>query len=147
RLFVTGCAVELDPQGFAAMPEVTRVLGLADKFRRESYGAAPMPAAPAPTVPAGSCHARAFVAGQNGCDHRCTFCIIPHARGPARSLPAGAAIDMIRRLVAAGRREVVLTGVDLTGYGGDLPGQPTLGALVARILKLVPELPRLRLSS
>ncbi|WP_414902984.1 tRNA (N(6)-L-threonylcarbamoyladenosine(37)-C(2))-methylthiotransferase MtaB [Sphingomonas flavalba] len=147
RLFVTGCAAELDPQSFAAMPEVSRVLGLADKFRRDSYTSEPLPAPFAPTVPADSDHARAFVAVQNGCDHRCTFCIIPHARGPARSLPAGAVIDTIRELVASGRREVVLTGVDLTSYGADLPGQPTLGALVARILKLVPELPRLRLSS
>ena len=91
--------------------------------------------------------ARAFVQVQQGCDHRCTFCIIPYGRGPSRSVPAGAVVDQTRRLVEAGYREVVLTGVDLTSYGRDLPGQPTLGQLVRRLLRLVPELPRLRLSS
>lgn len=92
-------------------------------------------------------HARAFVAVQNGCDHSCTFCIIPQGRGPSRSIPAGPLIEHIRALVAAGHREVVLTGVDVTSYGGDLPGTPTLGHLVERILRHVPDLPRLRLSS
>jgi threonylcarbamoyladenosine tRNA methylthiotransferase MtaB len=91
--------------------------------------------------------ARAFVQVQNGCDHRCTFCIIPYGRGPSRSVPASEVIDQTRRLVEAGYREIVLTGVDLTSYGKDLPGQPTLGQLVGRVLRLVPELPRLRLSS
>ena len=91
--------------------------------------------------------ARAFVQVQNGCDHRCTFCIIPYGRGPSRSVPMGAIVEQIRQLVATGHAEIVLTGVDMTAYGADLPGKPTLGTLVATILKLVPELPRLRLSS
>src|SRR5204863_5305717 len=91
--------------------------------------------------------ARAYVEVQNGCDHRCTFCIIPYGRGNSRSAPAGEVVEQVRRLAAQGYREVVLTGVDVTSWGADLPGQPTLGQLVARILKLVPELPRLRLSS
>src|SRR5215468_6615950 len=91
--------------------------------------------------------ARAYVEVQNGCDHRCTFCIIPYGRGNSRSAAAGQVVAQVKRLAAQGYREVVLTGVDLTSWGADLPGQPTLGQLVARILKLVPELPRLRLSS
>jgi threonylcarbamoyladenosine tRNA methylthiotransferase MtaB len=91
--------------------------------------------------------ARAYVEVQNGCDHRCTFCIIPYGRGNSRSAAAGEVVEQVRRLTAEGYREVVLTGVDITSWGADLPGQPTLGQLVARILKLVPELPRLRLSS
>jgi threonylcarbamoyladenosine tRNA methylthiotransferase MtaB len=95
----------------------------------------------------GAAHARAFLPVQNGCDHRCTFCIIPYGRGPSRSLPAGGVIDEIRTAMDAGAKEVVLTGVDLTAYGADLPGAPTLGTLVERILRHVPELQRLRLSS
>jgi threonylcarbamoyladenosine tRNA methylthiotransferase MtaB len=95
----------------------------------------------------GAAHARAFLPVQNGCDHRCTFCIIPYGRGPSRSLPAGGVLDEIRGAIDAGAQEVVLTGVDLTAYGADLPGAPTLGALVQRILHHIPELPRLRLSS
>jgi threonylcarbamoyladenosine tRNA methylthiotransferase MtaB len=95
----------------------------------------------------GAAHARAFLPVQNGCDHRCTFCIIPYGRGPSRSLPAGGVIDEIRTAIEAGAKEVILTGVDLTAYGADLPGAPTLGALVERILRYVPDLPRLRLSS
>lgn len=145
RLFVTGCAVEIDPLSFESMPEVTRIVRGPDKFDATSFG---LPAATvAPPHAVDETHARAFVEVQNGCDHRCTFCIIPHARGAARSLPAGAVIDRIRALVAAGKREIVLTGVDVTSYGGDLPGKPGLGNLVGRILRLVPDLPRLRLSS
>jgi threonylcarbamoyladenosine tRNA methylthiotransferase MtaB len=143
KLMVTGCAAEIDPASFEAMPEVTGVLRGADKFKTETYGGV----GPAPAAADDATHARAFVEVQNGCDHRCTFCIIPHARGPARSLPAGAVVERIRALVAGGRREVVLTGVDVTSYGADLPGKPTLGNLAARILRLVPDLPRLRLSS
>ena len=160
RIVVTGCAAQTDPASFAAMPEVARVIGNADKARPELFGfdrgaradihvsdimavreTAPHMAA------AFSDHARAFVEVQNGCDHRCTFCIIPYGRGNSRSVPAGLVIDRIRALVDQGHEEVVLTGVDLTSYGPDLPGAPTLGMLVERILAHVPSLPRLRLSS
>ncbi|MFS0771444.1 tRNA (N(6)-L-threonylcarbamoyladenosine(37)-C(2))-methylthiotransferase MtaB [Sphingomonas sp. 1P08PE] len=140
ELVVTGCAAEIDPAAFAAMPEVSRVVGNVAKLRPDSWGAA---AAAVPTVFAG--HARAFVEVQNGCDHSCTFCIIPQGRGTSRSSPAGAVVDRVRALVDAGHREVVLTGVDLTSYGPDLPGAPTLGMLVERILRHVPALERLRL--
>lgn len=141
-IVVTGCAATIDPAGFAAMPEVARVVANAAKLMPASWGAPP---STKPAAFAG--HARAFVEVQNGCDHRCTFCIIPQGRGASRSVPAGLVIERVRALVAAGHREVVLTGVDLTSYGPDLPGRPTLGALVERILTHVPDLPRLRLSS
>ena len=156
EIVVTGCAAQIDPASFAAMPEVARVLGNADKLRPESWASAePMlvtdlsrvvETAPHLTA-AFAGHARAFVEVQNGCDHGCTFCIIPTGRGPSRSVPAGLVIDRIARAVELGHREVVLTGVDLTSYGHDLPGQPSLGQLVERILTHVPTLPRLRLSS
>nr|WP_315764998.1 MiaB/RimO family radical SAM methylthiotransferase [Sphingomonas sp. Y38-1Y] len=141
ELVVTGCAATIDPAGFAALPGVARVVANPLKLSPEAWGA------PAPAEPAPSPHARALVEVQNGCDHACTFCIIPAGRGASRSLPAGGVVDRIRALVDAGHREVVLTGVDLTSYGGDLPGIPTLGRLVERILRLVPDLPRIRLSS
>ncbi|KQR84061.1 MiaB/RimO family radical SAM methylthiotransferase [Sphingomonas sp. Leaf343] len=141
QIVVTGCAATIDPAGFAAMPEVTRVVANDIKLRPESWGGT----VAAPTVFAG--HARAFVEVQNGCDHSCTFCIIPQGRGASRSIPAGAVVDRIAMLVDAGHREVVLTGVDLTSYGPDLPGSPSLGMLVDRILRHVPALQRLRLSS
>jgi threonylcarbamoyladenosine tRNA methylthiotransferase MtaB len=154
NIVVTGCAAQLEPGRFATMPGVTRVLGNAAKLLPESYiaGRTPMPVAdafadlsrPAPAATFTG-RSRAFVQVQAGCDHRCTFCIIPFARGNSRSVPAQAAIDRIAALVDAGAREVVLTGVDLTGYG--LPDAPTLGHLVARILREMPALPRLRLSS
>ncbi|WP_413061833.1 tRNA (N(6)-L-threonylcarbamoyladenosine(37)-C(2))-methylthiotransferase MtaB [Sphingomonas carotinifaciens] len=143
RIVVTGCAAEIDPHSFTAMPEVSRVVRNPDKLRPESWGALPSATQP---VAFGQ-HARAFVEVQNGCDHACTFCIIPAGRGPSRSLPAGGVVDQIARAVDAGHNEVVLTGVDLTSYGHDLPGQPTLGSLVERILTFVPALRRLRLSS
>ncbi len=156
QIVVTGCAAQIDPASFAAMPEVARVLGNADKLRPESWASAePMlvtdmsrvvETAPH-LVSAFAGHARAFVEVQNGCDHSCTFCIIPAGRGPSRSIPAGLVIDRIARAVELGHREVVLTGVDLTSYGHDLPGAPSLGQLVERILTHVPALPRLRLSS
>jgi len=156
QIVVTGCAAQIDPASFAAMPEVARVLGNADKLRPESWASAePMlvtdlsrvvDTAPH-LVSAFAGHARAFVEVQNGCDHACTFCIIPTGRGPSRSVPAGLVIDRITRAVELGHREVVLTGVDLTSYGHDLPGAPSLGQLVERILTHVPALPRLRLSS
>lgn len=156
ELIVTGCAAQIDPQGFAAMPEVDRVVGNADKLVPEVWaGQEPVRVSDWDAVrsnaphlaPAFAAHVRAFVEVQNGCDHRCTFCAIPFGRGPARSAPAGAVVARVAEVVAAGHREVVLTGVDLTSYGHDLPGQPSLGRLVERILTLVPALERLRLSS
>jgi threonylcarbamoyladenosine tRNA methylthiotransferase MtaB len=155
ELVVTGCAAQIDPQGFAAMPEVDRVIGNAEKldaFAWDSGAAVQVQdiMAVRETAPhlasSFSTHARAFVEVQNGCDHRCTFCAIPFGRGNSRSVPAGAVIDRIAML-AESHAEVVLTGVDLTSYGHDLPGHPSLGALVERILRHVPALKRLRLSS
>jgi threonylcarbamoyladenosine tRNA methylthiotransferase MtaB len=155
ELVVTGCAAQIDPAAFAAMPEVDRVIGNAEKLLPASW-ASPEPVQvqdimavreTAPHLAASfSTHARAFVEVQNGCDHRCTFCTIPFGRGNSRSVPAGAVVDRIAAL-AEHHAEVVLTGVDLTSYGPDLPGAPTLGQLVERILKHVPGLRRLRLSS
>ena len=142
ELIVTGCAATIDPAGFAAMAEVDRVVGNLAKLAPAAWGAEGT--APAATFVG---HARAFVEVQNGCDHACTFCTIPAGRGASRSVPAGAVVDRVAALVAAGHREVVLTGVDLTSYGHDLPGTPTLGMLAERVLRLVPALPRLRLSS
>ena len=156
ELVVTGCAAQIDPASFSAMPEVDRVIGNAEKLLPESWrstdrilvGDIATARTTAPHLaPAFGAHARAFVEVQNGCDHRCTFCIIPYGRGNSRSVPAGAAIDRIAALVEAGHREIVLTGVDLTSYGPDLPGSPSLGQLVERILHHVPALERLRLSS
>ncbi len=160
EIVVTGCAAQIDPSGFAAMPEVDRVIGNVDKLTPAAWASAEpvvvgdimavrdtAPHLAEAFTPAFSGHARAFVEVQNGCDHRCTFCAIPFGRGNSRSVPAGAVIDRIGALVEAGHREVVLTGVDLTSYGPDLPGAPTLGMLVERILRHVPALERLRLSS
>ncbi|MFC3711449.1 tRNA (N(6)-L-threonylcarbamoyladenosine(37)-C(2))-methylthiotransferase MtaB [Sphingoaurantiacus capsulatus] len=162
RIIVTGCAAQTEPQTFAAMPEVARVLGNAEKLQAESFRFDDGADAPAVRVndimsvteTAGHLidgyaeRARAFVEVQNGCDHRCTFCIIPYGRGNSRSVPADLVVERIRRLVGdEGYNEVVLTGVDVTSYGADLPGTPTLGTLVQRILAEVPALPRLRLSS
>jgi threonylcarbamoyladenosine tRNA methylthiotransferase MtaB len=161
RIVVTGCAAQTLGRDFAAMAEVDRVLGNADKISPRAWRAlheaapsklavsdimqarvmAPPRAAPALRQP------RAFVQVQNGCDHRCTFCIIPFGRGPSRSLDPADAVAQVRAAVTAGHAEVVLTGVDLTSYGGDLADQPGLGALARRILREVPELKRLRLSS
>ena len=160
RIVVTGCAAQIEPALFAAMPEVSRVLGNADKHAPAAFRFVRPDAAEvhvsdifavrqhAPHLAhAFAEHARAFVEVQTGCDHRCTFCVIPYGRGNSRSVPAGMVIDRIAALVDAGHAEVVLTGVDLTSYGADLPGSPGLGTLVARILRLVPALRRLRLSS
>jgi len=157
RIIVTGCAAQVEPQTFAAMPEVSTVLGNREKFEASSFLAvqdevrvADIMAVreTAPHLVRGFAeHSRAFVEVQNGCDHRCTFCIIPYGRGNSRSVPAGLVIDKIRALVDEGYTEVVLTGVDVTSYGPDLPGGPSLGHLVERIFKHVPALPRLRLSS
>jgi len=151
RILVTGCAAQTEPETFRAMPEVDAVIPNGGKLDPASYGAAglpaPSPLAPSPLASAFAGRSRAFVSVQTGCDHRCTFCIIPHGRGDSRSVPAGAVIDRIGALVDQGAREVVLTGVDLTSYGPDLPGGGSLGQLVERILRHVPALPRLRLSS
>jgi threonylcarbamoyladenosine tRNA methylthiotransferase MtaB len=159
RLIVTGCAAQIDPASFADMAEVDLVLGNAEKTQENAY-AVHAPASrinvadifsvhesAAPVVADRNGRARAHVEIQNGCDHRCTFCIIPYGRGNSRSVGAGAVVGAVRRLAAEGCAEVVLTGVDLTSWGADLPGAPSLGHLVRRILRLVPELPRLRLSS
>jgi threonylcarbamoyladenosine tRNA methylthiotransferase MtaB len=164
RIIVTGCAAQTEPESFAAMSEVDRVIGNSEKMVADSYHfpltdsqqpeaqvrVADIMAVTATAphmVSAFSDHSRAFVEVQNGCDHRCTFCIIPYGRGNSRSVPAGAVIDRIKSLVDNGYQEIVLTGVDVTSYGADLPGKPTLGLLLSRILKHVPDLPRLRLSS
>jgi threonylcarbamoyladenosine tRNA methylthiotransferase MtaB len=162
-LIVTGCAAQVEPETFAAMPEVTRVIGNSEKMKPETW-AAMTPDLIGETEPImvddimsvtetaghlidGFGRHRAYVQVQNGCDHRCTFCIIPYGRGNSRSVPAGVVVDQIKRLVDKGFNEVVLTGVDLTSWGADLPSQPRLGDLVMRILRLVPDLPRLRISS
>jgi threonylcarbamoyladenosine tRNA methylthiotransferase MtaB len=157
RIIVTGCAAQTQPQDFAAMPEVDLVLGNAEKLDAQKYDFSgerlkvndimSLTETAAHMVSGFSGNTRAFLQIQNGCDHRCTFCIIPYGRGPSRSVGAGAIVDQLRGLVGQGYREAVLTGVDLTAYGADLPGKPTLGNLVRRILKLVPELERLRISS
>jgi threonylcarbamoyladenosine tRNA methylthiotransferase MtaB len=145
RIIVTGCAAEIDPARFRAMPEVDAVVGNGAKLKAETWGA---PAAlQAETVSGFEGRARAFFEVQHGCDHRCTFCVIPFGRGASRSVPLGAVVERVRALAAGGMNEVVLSGVDLTSHGLDLPGRPTLGNAVRRLLALVPELPRLRLSS
>jgi len=161
RIVVTGCAAQIDPDRFAAMPEVDAVIGNGEKMQRATFETLATPnsarvivndimsvreTAHAMVDGFGS-RARAYVQVQNGCDHRCTFCIIPYGRGPSRSVPSGEVVGQVRRLVAAGYPEVVLTGVDMTAYGKDLPGSMTLGLLVRQVLRHVPELKRLRLSS
>ncbi len=177
KIIVTGCAAQVEPQRFANMAEVSLVLGNEDKMRPEtwarlktsnSFGVGglyselhekmqvsdimqasgmQLLATAGHLSPELRGHTRAFVQVQNGCDHRCTFCIIPFGRGPSRSAPMGAVVDAVKRHVDDGVKEVVLTGVDTTSYGGDLPGKPQLGSLVQAILRHVPGLPRLRLSS
>jgi len=163
-LIVTGCAAQTEPETFIAMPEVTKVIGNTEKMQANTWeGMAPdligktepvqVDDIMSVTETAGhlidgfGTRSRAYVQVQNGCDHRCTFCIIPYGRGNSRSVPAGVVVDQIKRLVDKGYNEVVLTGVDLTSWGADLPAEPKLGDLVMRILKLVPDLPRLRISS
>ena len=163
RIIVTGCAAQTEPETFAGMAEVDQVIGNAEKLQADSYKPLPFGAEDGERVRVNDImeltetgshlvesfegRTRAFVQVQNGCDHRCTFCIIPYGRGPSRSVPMGAVVDQVRQLVENGYAEVVLTGVDLTSYGGDLPGAPRFGALVRAILRHVPELRRLRLSS
>ena len=165
RLIVTGCAAQTEPETFAAMPEVDLVLGNLEKMQAKSWTTLSAPDFRPPTekvmvndimsatetaghlIDGFGTRARAYVQVQNGCDHRCTFCIIPYGRGNSRSVPAGVVVEQIQRLVDSGYAEVVLTGVDMTSWGADLPGAPRLGDLVQRILKLVPDLRRLRISS
>ena len=152
KIVVTGCAAHLSPERYTALPEVDRVLDNRAKLLPQSYlpekATLPGPIETAPHLVdgfEGKC--RAFLQVQQGCDHRCTFCIIPYARGASRSVPMGIIADQARRLVAADYQEIVLTGVDMTAYGTDLPGRPSLGQMVRRLLAAVPELQRLRLSS
>lgn len=158
RIIVTGCAAQIDPAKYGDMPEVDQVLGNAEKMKADSY-LTPSPERIVVTdimqlretaehlIAGFEGRARAFVEVQQGCDHRCTFCIIPFGRGPNRSVPMGHIVDQVRSLAASGFGEVVMTGVDITAYGSDLPGRPSLGQMVRRLLAQVPELPRLRLSS
>ncbi len=163
KIVVTGCAAQIEPERFAEMAEVSSVFGNESKTKQETWAALADPAnsfervrvsdimavkeLSPHLVSAFEGHTRSFVEIQNGCDHRCTFCIIPYGRGNSRSVPMGAVTDQIAKLVDAGHKEAVLTGVDLTSYGADLPGTPKLGALVKSILRHVPDLKRLRLSS
>ncbi|MEO0467258.1 MAG: tRNA (N(6)-L-threonylcarbamoyladenosine(37)-C(2))-methylthiotransferase MtaB [Pseudomonadota bacterium] len=162
-VIVTGCAAQIDPDDFARMPEVTRVIDNHAKMKAETWTPAVLLDESRPKVQVNDImnvretavhlidgmegRARAYVQVQQGCDHRCTFCIIPYGRGNSRSVPAGDVVAQVRVLAESGHHEVVLTGVDLTSWGADLPGAPQLGNLVQRILKLVPELPQLRISS
>lgn len=165
-IIVTGCAAQTEPETFAAMSEVTQVIGNTEKMQPETWqrmakgpdfiGATEkvlvddimsVTETASHLIDGFGTRSRAYVQVQNGCDHRCTFCIIPYGRGNSRSVPAGVVVDQIKRLVDKGYNEVVLTGVDLTSWGADLPASPKLGDLVMRILKLVPDLPRLRISS
>ncbi|WP_170349664.1 MULTISPECIES: tRNA (N(6)-L-threonylcarbamoyladenosine(37)-C(2))-methylthiotransferase MtaB [Ruegeria] len=164
RLIVTGCAAQTEPETFSRMEEVDAVIGNTEKMQPDTWKgmaadfigeteAVQVDDIMSVTETAGhlidgfGTRSRAYVQVQNGCDHRCTFCIIPYGRGNSRSVPAGVVVDQIKRLVDRGYNEVVLTGVDLTSWGADLPAEPKLGDLVMRILKLVPDLPRLRISS
>ncbi len=158
EIVVTGCAAQIDPDRWAAMPEVSRVVGNREKLEPAAFRLGrnePILVDDIMTVEETAGHllegfdgrARAFLQVQNGCDHRCTFCIIPYGRGNSRSAPIGQVVGEARRLIAEGVREIVLTGVDITSYGPDLPGRPTLGQLCRRLLAQVPELERLRLSS
>jgi threonylcarbamoyladenosine tRNA methylthiotransferase MtaB len=162
KLIVTGCAAQTEPDTFANMVEVDVVIGNTEKMQATTwsalagdFGTEPVQVDDIMSVTETAGHlidgfgtrSRAYVQVQNGCDHRCTFCIIPFGRGNSRSVPAGVVVDQIKRLVDRGFNEVVLTGVDLTSWGADLPSEPRLGDLVLRILKLVPDLPRLRISS
>lgn len=164
QIIVTGCAAQIEPATFSAMPEVSVVLGNTEKMDPSTWvGLAPdlightepvqvddimsVKDTAGHLIDGFGTRSRAYVQVQNGCDHRCTFCIIPYGRGNSRSVPAGVVVDQIKRLVDKGYNEVVLTGVDLTSWGADLPATPKLGDLVMRILRLIPDLPRLRISS
>jgi threonylcarbamoyladenosine tRNA methylthiotransferase MtaB len=163
QIIVTGCAAQTEARNFADMDEVDLVIGNADKMKAAAYEPMAFGVKLNDKVQVNDIMAvreqaghliegmdgrtRAFVQVQNGCDHRCTFCIIPYGRGPSRSVPMGAVVKQMKRLVGNGYRELVLTGVDITSYGADLPGQPSLGKLTQAILRHIPDLPRLRISS
>ncbi|MEM1100500.1 MAG: tRNA (N(6)-L-threonylcarbamoyladenosine(37)-C(2))-methylthiotransferase MtaB [Pseudomonadota bacterium] len=161
KIIVTGCGAQVDAAGFAAMDEVDHVIGNDQKMKADTWSLLSTGETErvqvndimSVTETAGhlidgfGTRSRAYVQVQNGCDHRCTFCIIPYGRGNSRSVPAGVVVEQVKRLVDRGFNEVVLTGVDMTSWGADLPATPKLGDLVRRILKLVPDLPRLRISS
>lgn len=162
QIIVTGCAAQIDPDSFAKMPEVSRVIGNHEKMLAETWAPTKLfestekvrvndimsvRETAAHLIDGLTGRARAYVQVQNGCDHRCTFCIIPYGRGNSRSVPAGEVVEQVKHLVSTGHYEVVLTGVDLTSWGNDLPNTPELGNLVQRILKLVPDLKQLRISS
>ena len=159
KIIVTGCSAQIDPDTYSAMEEVDQIIGNDLKLKAETWGVSGDEPRirvndimsvrdTAPQLIEGfEDRARAIVQVQQGCDHRCTFCIIPYGRGNSRSVPIGAIVEQVRALVARGYKEVVLTGVDITSYGPDLPGKPKLGQMIRRLLALVPELPRLRLSS
>ena len=160
KIIVTGCSAQIDPDTYAGMDEVDQVIGNDLKLQAESWTGLSeesdkvlvndimtVKETAGHLISGFETHARAFVQVQNGCDHRCTFCIIPYGRGNSRSVPSGEIVEQVRKLVSSGYQEVVLTGVDVTSYGPDLPGQPSLGQMIRRLLALVPELKRLRLSS
>lgn len=164
RIIVSGCAAQTEPETFAAMDEIDLILGNEEKLTSQSYRALPdfgvndfekvrvndimeVKETASHMVQSVEGHTRAFVQVQNGCDHRCTFCIIPYGRGNSRSVPAGEVVEQIKKLVANGYGEAVLTGVDTTSWGADLPGSPKLGTLVQSVLRQIPDLKRLRLSS
>ncbi|PZO86812.1 MAG: tRNA (N(6)-L-threonylcarbamoyladenosine(37)-C(2))-methylthiotransferase MtaB [Micavibrio aeruginosavorus] len=158
KIIVTGCSAQIAPEKYAEMPEVDRIIGNDLKLKAETWGLQgkervlvndimSVKETASHLVEGFEGRARAFIQVQNGCDHRCTFCIIPYGRGNSRSVPIGEIVNQVRALVVAGYKEIVMTGVDVTSYGADLPGHPTLGQMIRRVLALVPELPRLRLSS
>lgn len=158
KIVVTGCSAQINPQTYADMPEVDQVIGNDLKLKEESWGLRKeekllvndimsVRETASHLIEGFESHARAFIQVQNGCDHRCTFCIIPYGRGNSRSVPIDVIADQVRKLVAAGFNEIVMSGVDITSYGKDLPGEPTLGQMIRRVLGFVPELKRLRLSS
>ncbi|MGH1456844.1 MAG: tRNA (N(6)-L-threonylcarbamoyladenosine(37)-C(2))-methylthiotransferase MtaB [Alphaproteobacteria bacterium] len=159
KIIVTGCASQINPEGYGAMPEIDQIIGNDLKLKAESWGGenehARILVNDIMSVTETASHliegfedkSRAFLQVQNGCDHRCTFCIIPYGRGNSRSVPIGVIAEQVRALVTQGYNEIVFTGVDVTSYGADLPGKPSLGQMMRRVLALVPELPRVRLSS
>lgn len=159
RIIVTGCAAQINPKQFSEMDEVDQIIGNDLKLNEEAWGLEgdenrvmvndimAIKETAGHLIEGVEGHARAFIQVQNGCDHRCTFCIIPYGRGNSRSVPIGVIADQVRKLFESGYNEIVFTGVDVTSYGADLPGTPTLGQMIKRVLALVPEMPRLRLSS
>jgi len=158
KIIVTGCASQIDPQSYAQMPEIDQIIGNDLKLQADTWGVRhndrvlvndimAVKETASHLIEGFEDRSRAFLQVQNGCDHRCTFCIIPYGRGNSRSVPIGVIAEQVRTLVEQGYKEIVFTGVDVTSYGPDLPGSPTFGQMIRRVLALVPELPRLRLSS